>query len=502
MTRIRTAWVRWNEGRQLDVYLRQRAWHWCVKGNYALATDYTIHLLNRHARDPLALVLGGIAARGTQQPEYADKCAHAAQRLCFVKDVDDVTELIPVEGGGPSKEEVRALREAFALEQAETAKATAASSSSSSSVLKTPERISGAAAAADDMARDERIDVWESEPLEATQQTARRSCLRVNRDALAELLLPKQSTYGRGLYATRRILSRTPILLDQPFLVQRMDRTHCAHCLAVLEPTPRSPHVSHNRDDDTDGMNGSIRSSRRDGGEDDAAASLGVCCPHCKDEAYCSVSCQEAAWAQYHAVCCAATNPLFANWHSAMEEAMLTSGGSATAHDDAGSAARAALSCMAVGKLCAMATIQQVHPLALTGIRSLRGTAEYEPTTALSEIGALAVALAAALRQTHLYMEEVLSLFALLQSNEFLLTGGTALYPVLSLLNHSCEPNCAVIGANVERQLIALRDIRDGEQLFVDYNANLTTKLNYEQRKALCAQRHFVCFCPKCVRRV
>ncbi|KEG06108.1 SET and MYND domain-containing protein [Trypanosoma grayi] len=99
-------------------------------------------------------------------------------------------------------------------------------------------------------------------------------------------------------------------------------------------------------------------------------------------------------------------------------------------------------------------------------------------------------------------MEEVLSLFALVQTNEFLLPNGMALYHGYSFLNHSCEPNCALVGSGaMNRHLVTLRDVREGEQLFINYNASLTTCVSYEDRRALCQQRHFECFCPKCVRR-
>ncbi|CCW71180.1 unnamed protein product [Phytomonas sp. Hart1] len=168
--------------------------------------------------------------------------------------------------------------------------------------------------------------------------------------------------------------------------------------------------------------------------------------------------------------------------------------------------ARGALSCLAVAKLCAMATIGRLHPLALPALHFLRGIVDYEPATALAEVGALAVALSEFFHQPNLFMEEVLSLLALLQTNEFFLpeSGGIALFPSLSFLNHSCEPNCAVVQGDgpLQRRLISLRDIRDGEQLFIDYNSHLTSTLDYEHRKALCAQRHFECFCAKCIRRI
>jgi SET and MYND domain-containing protein len=110
------------------------------------------------------------------------------------------------------------------------------------------------------------------------------------------------------------------------------------------------------------------------------------------------------------------------------------------------------------------------------------------------------VTLAFALRQTHLGLEEVLLLFAAIQTNEFLLEAGTCLFPVLSLLNHSCVPNCEVVGPRASsKDLVALSDIRPGEQLLIDYNPQLTGSLSYSQRKELFAQRHFECFCGKCI---
>lgn len=477
MVRIRADWVRREAGKEVDGYLRQRAWHWMVRRNYALAADYAIRLLNRHPKDPLGLVIGRISGASTNQDVFAQKCVEAQQRLCFVKDVPSVVDLVDAE---------RRRNERFALPlQAEVA-----------ALVADFEAENAARAAAGTVAtglENEQLTVLESEPLvPETQAAVRRSSLRVSSGGgggapLTEALEPKGGIYGRGLYATRRLPPRTAILIDQPLMVQRMDENRCAHCLAPLQ--------------------GGTNTTSSTGGE--------VSCEHCSEETYCGVQCREAAWAQSHACCCRSVNPGFADWAAAMKEALYSGGsrsdstsGGGSPEDAAGSQSRAALSCLAVSKLCTMATVQQVHPLALNGVRGLRGVADYEPATALSEIGALAVTLSAALHQSFLYMEEVLSLFALLQTNEFLLTGGIALYPVFSLLNHSCDPNCAIVGGgsgvdahDTRRTLVSLRDIRDGEQLFIDYNTHLTSKLGYEERKALCSQRHFECFCAKCVRR-
>ncbi|XQJ24721.1 SET domain containing protein, putative [Leishmania guyanensis] len=501
MTRLRAARAAWYASQELDAYLHQRAWHWTVKRNYALAADFCIRLLNRHPQDTLGLVLGEVAGRYTSQDTFAAKCTQALHESCQRKGVAGVTELVqctlatttvasPSSSSAmatssftqlPSAEDVLALQAEVAQREADT-------------------HDSGADTSG---LRGELLYVHNSEPADSVNQAVRRSCLRSATPPLAELLEPFQTTYGRGLYATRHIPPRSSILSETPLLVQRCDDTKCAHCLAPLRPRSHS----------------SITSTT---GVSDPHA-FGVACPHCEQETYCSVDCRDAAWAQYHACSCASRNPELAQWCEGMRELLQRSGTAAALPEPdkadiaiSGSEASAALSCLTVAKICSMATIHQVHPLSLPGLSCLRGTAVYEPATALSEVGALAVALSAALRQPNLYMEEVLSLFALLHTNEFFTTSGIALYSVLSMLNHSCDPNCALVssgtspaagrhgpmkhGSAMEKTLVALRPIRNGEQLLIDYNAALTTKLGYKERKALCAQRHFECYCSRCIR--
>ncbi|GET85962.1 hypothetical protein, conserved [Leishmania tarentolae] len=493
MPRQRAARAAWAAGRELDAYLRQRAWHWTVKRNYALAADYCIRLLNRHPQDTLGLVLGEVAGRYTTQDTFVAKCTQALQASCQRKGVASVTELVQ-----------RTLATMATRQRASPESLT-------SSVTQLPSADEVLALQAEDAtrnsdvrdSREESLYVHNSEPPDFIHQAVRRSCLRSATPPLAELLEPVQTVYGRGLYAARHIQPRSSILFESPLLVQRCDDTKCAHCLAPL----------------------STRSGRSitKAGSNEALA-FGVACLHCEHETYCSEDCRDAAWEQYHACSCASRNPELAQWTEGMRELLHRSGAGAAScpSDDAsvvncGSEARAALSCLTVAKICSMATVQQAHPLSLPGISCLRGIADYEPATALSEIGALALALSAALRQPNLYMEEVLSIFALLHTNEFFTASGVALYSVLSMLNHSCEPNCTLVSAATApvagehgarrhrsamgKYLVALRPIRDGEQLFIDYNAALTTKLAYEERKALCAQRHFDCYCSRCIRR-
>ncbi|KAG8344548.1 SET domain [Trypanosoma vivax] len=432
MVRLRSPWMRHKALRERETYLRARAWHFARNGNFAIAADYVIRLLNRHSRDPGLLLLGEISAQRTRQAQFEAKCREAQQKLCVRKGTTDVFSLVPSDG----------QREW--LHSARTGASTAV--------------VAGAAEV------EEHIVVTESEPFSETQSAVRMMTQRASKTPLVELRLPHESVYGRGIYALTAISAGTVVMVDEPFVVQRMVPSACAHCLSDISTTSK-----------------------------EGGAAVGVVlCTHCGVESYCSTGCREAAWREYHSCCCPARNPQYAAWELAMRE-LLSS--------DTTEESRAALCCLAVAKLCAISTIQQKHPLSLPCIRSLRGRADYDATTALSQIGAMAVSLAEALHQEHLYMEEILSLFAIIQTNEFLLPGGTALYHGYSFLNHSCEPNCAIAGSSaINRRLVALRNIREGEQLMINYNARLTTCVSYEDRRALCMQRHFECFCPRCVR--
>ena len=75
---------------------------------------------------------------------------------------------------------------------------------------------------------------------------------------------------------------------------------------------------------------------------------------------------------------------------------------------------------------------------------------------------------------------------------------GTALYPVTSLLNHSCDPNC--IQTFVGNQIVVkvTRQIKANEELTISYGP-MHNKMKWEQRQqCLKDQYHFTCLCAKC----
>ena len=75
---------------------------------------------------------------------------------------------------------------------------------------------------------------------------------------------------------------------------------------------------------------------------------------------------------------------------------------------------------------------------------------------------------------------------------------GSAHYPTIARLNHSCDPNIdwrAVRGTN-EIEIYALRDIRKGEELFISY---IDQSLPRSERQAsLHSLYGFTCRCQKC----
>jgi SET and MYND domain-containing protein len=103
------------------------------------------------------------------------------------------------------------------------------------------------------------------------------------------------------------------------------------------------------------------------------------------------------------------------------------------------------------------------------------------------------------------------SAFARLACNGFTLCDsdlrpiGVSLYPSVSMLNHSCSPNCAVQfecgvgkpGAKVGITVRAIREIRPGEQLTISYVG--LAQNSSGRRRELHTQYFFSCSCPRCV---
>lgn len=73
---------------------------------------------------------------------------------------------------------------------------------------------------------------------------------------------------------------------------------------------------------------------------------------------------------------------------------------------------------------------------------------------------------------------------------------GYAFFPLLSTLNHSCEPNCQVAYLEDGQALVfALRDIAAGEELSISY---IYRHLPLAERQQQLRSYGFVCACPRC----
>ncbi|XP_059761303.1 histone-lysine N-methyltransferase SMYD3 isoform X1 [Balaenoptera ricei] len=73
---------------------------------------------------------------------------------------------------------------------------------------------------------------------------------------------------------------------------------------------------------------------------------------------------------------------------------------------------------------------------------------------------------------------------------------GVGLYPSMSLLNHSCDPNCSIVFNGPHLLLRAVRDIEAGEELTICYLDMLMT--SEERQKQLRDQYCFDCDCFRC----
>lgn len=77
---------------------------------------------------------------------------------------------------------------------------------------------------------------------------------------------------------------------------------------------------------------------------------------------------------------------------------------------------------------------------------------------------------------------------------------GFGLYTLTSCINHSCDPNVALLkpigGLDSATTLVAIRPLVAGEQLFISY---IDEDLPLEERQAALEDYGFVCECNKCI---
>ncbi|XP_032818954.1 N-lysine methyltransferase SMYD2 isoform X1 [Petromyzon marinus] len=98
--------------------------------------------------------------------------------------------------------------------------------------------------------------------------------------------------------------------------------------------------------------------------------------------------------------------------------------------------------------------------------------------------------------------EEMVEIFSKVKCNGFTVEDeelnhiGAALYPSLALLNHSCDHNCVVTFRGSAAQVRALREIKQGEELFISYIDLLYPTEDRNER--LREMYFFTCHCCHC----
>lgn len=76
----------------------------------------------------------------------------------------------------------------------------------------------------------------------------------------------------------------------------------------------------------------------------------------------------------------------------------------------------------------------------------------------------------------------------------------TAIFCLISLTNHSCDPN-AVIAKKTEFQqtaLVAVKSLKAGDEIFISYKPQFTSQITKDRRMFLLDRYHFLCQCEAC----
>ncbi|XP_037080735.1 SET and MYND domain-containing protein 4-like [Pollicipes pollicipes] len=288
---------------------------------------------------------------------------------------------------------------------------------------------------------------------------------------------------GRVLVATRAISPGELLVVEQPYcavLLPEETQGHCHHCCR-WSPAP-------------------------------------VGCLHCTEVRFCSGRCRAEAWTQYHAVECAIYGQLVAL--------------------DAGQMALLAVRAVVVAgwpRLAAAAAggapdTPEYRSDDYQRVRQLVGNAAARPAADLFKRALMAVTLGrllersslpppgadAAERQRRLVTlsAELLRHLQTLPCNahevsEQRLPGGrlagattcqvgAAVLPVLSLTNHSCDPNVFRCYHGTTAVLRALRPIDAGGELLDNYGYHYALMERDERRRGLARQYYFSCACAAC----
>jgi hypothetical protein len=79
---------------------------------------------------------------------------------------------------------------------------------------------------------------------------------------------------------------------------------------------------------------------------------------------------------------------------------------------------------------------------------------------------------------------------------------GTGMFPIASIMNHSCAPNAKLTyeineEGNLVAAVVALRNVAEGEEIVHSYIPDVEY-VDLEQRKEALVDYQFTCLCPRC----
>ena len=76
---------------------------------------------------------------------------------------------------------------------------------------------------------------------------------------------------------------------------------------------------------------------------------------------------------------------------------------------------------------------------------------------------------------------------------------GQCMYEHISRLNHSCEPNLTTHFDGFAHVVSTLRDVAEGDELWICYSRSAMREPTERRRAILKASHNFVCTCERCV---
>lgn len=257
--------------------------------------------------------------------------------------------------------------------------------------------------------------------------------------------------------------------------------------------------------------------------------SVPVPCIRCNRARYCSDKCRSVSWETYHEVECPTLEVLIASRTGAMSQLALRIA-IVTGLQRMLKYKRNPKSDMTEALQSLFTNSDGVYLGGYMAVYSLLSHAELRTTTDLLQYSILAVYLTKILRQTALFTrcpelkEDEKSIGLLggillrfiqiiacngIEVTEMIIgdnlqkshptTVGLALYPTVSLLNHSCDPILELVFYGNACVIRAIQNIGCGQELTIDYGYLYYTTPKDERQQSLRSQYFFDCQCVACV---